>query len=345
MCGPETRAAKISSARAVSIETKEPARVFHYGLHACAPSWPHRAEAGAVSAWRPLGLWGGERTRFHLSIALRDGLVASGELVLALHGHLPWVLGHGRWPHGESWLYEAAAGVYLPLWGWCLRCMRQAHGRRSRSDSRRCLNSCRSASRMGSGRGCVGGSRGRLPTAEVWTRVPGGTVARPSSCPAGPVRWAGWRHRGCVCGAALSRRIELLVRLPPRVRAAAQADRESARNFGWSRNRERHLGFRPTGLWLPGVHSGPRGRGQRRYWASTGTASGSTAFWRRRHHTSSWTPISLRERVRGGRRADGSEVGWDRAEEHPEHGWRAALEPHRVGTHGGMSRVTAFASP
>src|SRR5438094_3518519 len=38
-----------------------------------------------------------------------------GTLLLVLHTHLPWVLGHGRWPHGESWLYEAAAECYLPL--------------------------------------------------------------------------------------------------------------------------------------------------------------------------------------------------------------------------------------
>src|SRR5437867_5785372 len=35
-----------------------------------------------------------------------------GTLLLVLHAHLPWVLGHGRWPHGESWLYEAAAEFY-----------------------------------------------------------------------------------------------------------------------------------------------------------------------------------------------------------------------------------------
>lgn len=34
---------------------------------------------------------------------------------LVLHGHLPWVLHHGRWPHGEVWLYEAAAESWLPL--------------------------------------------------------------------------------------------------------------------------------------------------------------------------------------------------------------------------------------
>ena len=30
-----------------------------------------------------------------------------------LHAHLPWVLHHGRWPHGVDWLNEAAAETYL----------------------------------------------------------------------------------------------------------------------------------------------------------------------------------------------------------------------------------------
>lgn len=38
-----------------------------------------------------------------------------GAFCLVLHGHLPWVLHHGRWPHGESWLHEAAAGTWMPL--------------------------------------------------------------------------------------------------------------------------------------------------------------------------------------------------------------------------------------
>ena len=38
-----------------------------------------------------------------------------GRLCLVLHGHLPYVLHHGHWPHGESWLYEGAAETYLPL--------------------------------------------------------------------------------------------------------------------------------------------------------------------------------------------------------------------------------------
>jgi 1,4-alpha-glucan branching enzyme len=34
---------------------------------------------------------------------------------LILHTHLPFVLGHGRWPHGSDWLMEAAADSYLPI--------------------------------------------------------------------------------------------------------------------------------------------------------------------------------------------------------------------------------------
>lgn len=41
----------------------------------------------------------------------------SGNLVLILHTHLPWVLHHGKWPypHGEDWLTEAIAECYIPL--------------------------------------------------------------------------------------------------------------------------------------------------------------------------------------------------------------------------------------
>jgi len=37
------------------------------------------------------------------------------DFVFALHSHLPWVLNHGRWPHGSDWLCEAMTDTYLPL--------------------------------------------------------------------------------------------------------------------------------------------------------------------------------------------------------------------------------------
>jgi 1,4-alpha-glucan branching enzyme len=38
-----------------------------------------------------------------------------GSLCIVLHGHLPYVLHHGSYPHGEAWLYEGATETYLPL--------------------------------------------------------------------------------------------------------------------------------------------------------------------------------------------------------------------------------------
>ncbi|HEY6865689.1 MAG TPA: 1,4-alpha-glucan branching protein domain-containing protein [Candidatus Eisenbacteria bacterium] len=40
----------------------------------------------------------------------------AGSFTFVLHSHLPWVLHHGRWPHGVDWLNEATAETYLPLW-------------------------------------------------------------------------------------------------------------------------------------------------------------------------------------------------------------------------------------
>jgi 1,4-alpha-glucan branching enzyme len=38
-----------------------------------------------------------------------------GYVVLVLHAHLPYVLSHGKWPHGSDWLCEAASETYIPL--------------------------------------------------------------------------------------------------------------------------------------------------------------------------------------------------------------------------------------
>lgn len=38
-----------------------------------------------------------------------------GHFTFVLHSHLPWVLNHGVWPHGTSWLNEAAAETYVPI--------------------------------------------------------------------------------------------------------------------------------------------------------------------------------------------------------------------------------------
>lgn len=39
----------------------------------------------------------------------------AGCFTFVLHSHLPYVQGHGGWPHGTDWLYEATCETYLPL--------------------------------------------------------------------------------------------------------------------------------------------------------------------------------------------------------------------------------------
>ena len=46
-------------------------------------------------------------------------MTGQADFVLVLHTHLPFVLGHGRWPHGSDWLTEAALSSYLPLLEHC----------------------------------------------------------------------------------------------------------------------------------------------------------------------------------------------------------------------------------
>ncbi len=43
------------------------------------------------------------------------GKKKKGFFSLVLHSHLPYVIGQRDWPHGMSWLYEAAVESYLPL--------------------------------------------------------------------------------------------------------------------------------------------------------------------------------------------------------------------------------------
>ena len=47
-------------------------------------------------------------------VATDDGSRA-GRFLLCLHSHMPYVLSHGKSPHGTDWLMESAAECYLPI--------------------------------------------------------------------------------------------------------------------------------------------------------------------------------------------------------------------------------------
>ncbi len=58
---------------------------------------------------------------------MRTQKATSGCVTFVLHAHLPYVVNHGTWPHGQDWLHEATAETYLPL----LRVLRDLEARRS----------------------------------------------------------------------------------------------------------------------------------------------------------------------------------------------------------------------
>jgi 1,4-alpha-glucan branching enzyme len=41
--------------------------------------------------------------------------MTDGSFMFVLHAHIPYARMHGRWPHGEEWVHEAATETYLPL--------------------------------------------------------------------------------------------------------------------------------------------------------------------------------------------------------------------------------------
>lgn len=52
---------------------------------------------------------------------------SSGSFTFVLHSHLPYVMAHGKWPHGTDWLNEAAAETYIPLLNLLHRLIREGH--------------------------------------------------------------------------------------------------------------------------------------------------------------------------------------------------------------------------
>ena len=50
-----------------------------------------------------------------------------GNFSFVLHAHLPYVLAHGRWPHGMDWILESAAETYIPVLDVFNRLVQEGH--------------------------------------------------------------------------------------------------------------------------------------------------------------------------------------------------------------------------
>ncbi len=272
-------------------------------------------------------------------------------LALVLHGHLPWVLHHGRWPHGEDWLFEAASETWLPLLGVLERCA--AEGLRPgwslgltpplleqlahptfRAGFPRWLAEAREQA-DGDARDFNAWGQGALS----WnaTRVRDHLAEQEAQLAAlgGDLIGALRRHAaagriGFLGSAATHASLPLLLH-DRSVRAQIRAGRATT---------ERHLGHRPAAFWLPecayrppgswqppAVHPGPR------YRAGLGALlaeEGVTAVVVDHQLIAHAVPVAARE---GGRLLPGT----------GPRGWREVLEPHEIAEGGEATGVRAVA--
>ena len=275
-----------------------------------------------------------------------------GGYVLALHGHMPWVMRHGRWPHGDHWLYEAACDVYLPLLEVVEELDREcivapfvlgltpvlleqlrhpdfAAGCRAYLDDR-LLRSRRDATELD-----------RRPLAQHWEQL--------------------WQRRrdqldamdadlvGAFSGHAQAGRLELLSSFATHGYAALLLQDASIRGqlrTGLDTS-ERHLGFRPRGIWLPecsfrlaGPWTPPVLHGDERVRKGVDgiLADEGVGHFVVDHH--------LVTRARSEALWEGGppvRVDWEESSRSPWHGWQSPMVPHRVNTEGGLDGPVAFA--
>jgi len=275
-----------------------------------------------------------------------------GSFVLVLHGHMPWVLNHGRWPHGEHWLYEAALGVYLPL----LSTVEEVSASAGRSGITLGLTPVLleqlAHDRFKAGfdtylQDLIRRARADQSSPELsalakwWERQLTGRLDQ--------FHAIGGDIVGAFAAHARAERIELLSSFATHGYAPLllhdQAIRAQLR-VGLQTS-ERHLGFRPEGVWLPECAFRPAGpwtppliHGDERNRAGVDRIleeEGVGFFFVDAH---------LFEGIRSEGLVDGGsfrKVDWSEADTYPGQGWRSVLEPHRISTLGQAASVTAFA--
>lgn len=282
-----------------------------------------------------------------------------GSFCLVLHGHLPYVLRHGTWPHGEDWLYEVAAETYLPLLAMVDECVflnakpritmgltpvlleQLSHEHFKKGFEHYLEDRAQQASYdLGDFKKMDNGHMAFL--AEQWIKTFKGLQEQFKKINRDiPGTFAAQAKKGyleILTSNATHSYMPLLYH-DASIRAQVRAGVASS---------ERILGFKPTGMWLPECAYRPSGDWDPPiHWAKvygrTGIEhlvadEGITHFFVENHLVEN----SRSEQVFN----DGQwwKVGWDEAAKYPSRGWRSVNEPQGVNSDGtGLARVAAFA--
>ncbi len=285
--------------------------------------------------------------------------MAVGSFCLVLHGHLPYVLRHGLWPHGEDWLYEAAAETYLPLLGMIDECAglgvrphvtvgltpvlleQLAHEDFKRGFEKYMLDRLNRAKRDRDEFHSQGNPE-MAKLAERWIEWYGSLDRQFQGMTRDvPGAFAERARSGLIqmlASAATHPYLPLLYE-DSGIRAQLRAGLSSTRRI---------LGFQPQGLWLPEcgyrgggpwqTHIGWAGKDNRFALDQLAADEGLTHFFVEHH----LIERSNSELVL----ADGRwrKVDWQEAVKYPGRGWRSVHEPHGVSSDGSSPpRMVAFA--
>lgn len=282
-----------------------------------------------------------------------------GNFCLVLHGHLPYVLRHGTWPHGEDWLYEATAETYLPLLAMIDECLylnaqpritvgltpvlleQLAHDHFKKGFKHYLLDRIDQAAsdrqdfdRLGNGHMSYLATRWEQWYATLLQQF----ESIGQNIPQAYAQRARAGHLEILTSCATHSYMPLLLE-DSSLRAQIRAGLASS---------ERILGFRPGGMWLPECAYRPGGDWKPPIsWAEKSGRigvehivgdEGITHFFVEHHLIEG----SRSEQVYN----DGQwwKIDWDEARKYPSRGWRSVHEPHGVNSDGtGLARCFVFA--
>ena len=281
-----------------------------------------------------------------------------GSFCLVLHAHLPYVLRHGTWPHGEDWLFEAAAETYLPCLAMIDECLflnarpkiaigltpvlleQLAHDHFKRGfehylqdRSERAHADLKDFQQQNNQHLSLLAQR----WIDLYTQRLEQFRSMGRDIPGAFAQKAAADHIEILTSSATHGYLPLLYE-DASVRAQIRAGLASS---------ERLLGYRPRGLWLPECAYRPHGQWQppvnwtgkeNRIGLEHLVADEGISHFFVEHHL---IESSHSEQVYN----DGQwwKVGWEEAAKYPNRGWGSVHEPHGVNSDGtGLSRVVAF---
>ena len=284
-----------------------------------------------------------------------------GSFCLVLHGHLPYVLRHGTWPHGEDWLYEAAAETYLPLLAMLGECRylnghpkmtmgltpvlleQLAHDHFKQGFEhylRDRIERARQDRKQFESADIDNGHMAYLAT--QWEQTYQGLLDQFHQIDRDiPKAYATFAKEGVleILTSNATHGYMPLLYEDASIRAQIRAGVASS---------ERILGFRPKGMWLPECAYRPGGPWQPPIgWAAKENRIGIEHLVADEGVTHFFVEQHLIQGSRSEWVYDGEKwhkIDWDEAKKYPSRGWRNVHEPHGVNSDGnGLARAWAFA--